>query len=150
MGSAGCVLEPLPARGWTSRAWNILTPSPPARAGLEMASNISQPEPRGLMPNVADRFDLKRDIQLEPRHHHDLGRRGRPLDRRDRSRRTPRRALRIMATGCLSVPKEIDLPASTISRARSIAPASGPRRASTSLADRGRGRHGSSGIQSTQ
>ena len=71
----------------------------------------SQPELEAYANHVADRFDLKRDIQLETRVTAMTWdeERDRWTVETDRGERVSARYM-VMATGCLSVPKDIDLP----------------------------------------
>ena len=78
------VLEPLSrARAATSRAWSTRTSSPTSssRSGSGPSATRRQPEILEYANHVADRFDLRRDIQFDTRvRDRDLRRRGRPVD----------------------------------------------------------------------
>ena len=58
-----------PAPAATSRAWTTRTPSPTSssRNGTGRSGIASQPEILRYVEHVADRFDLRRDIQLDTR-----------------------------------------------------------------------------------
>ena len=119
------------ARAATSRAWSTPTSS---RDELQQEWDWSeryaaQPEILRYANHVADRFDLRRDIQFDTRVTAATLRRGRePLDDRDRRRRRAYRArFCVMATGCLSVAEHAEVRGrSTRSRARPTTPARWP------------------------
>ena len=71
----------------------------------------TQPEILKYLQHVADRYDLRRDIRFSTRRA--SRRRGTTPRRRGRSRRARGDSIRcrwyVMATGCLSVPKEVDI-----------------------------------------
>ena len=98
----------IPARAATSRAWSTPTRSPPScsRSGSGRERYATQPEILRYANHVADRFDLRRDIQFETRVDSAHVRRGRPSRGRLRTdqRRRRHRAFVVMATGCLSSP----------------------------------------------
>jgi len=98
-------------------------------------SNIPRSPSSRLMPIMSpDRFDLKRDIQFETRVPLRTGTSDPSLGDRHRPRRPMSARYVVMATGCLSIPKDIDLPGIENFKGESTAPASGPRTASTSPA----------------
>jgi cyclohexanone monooxygenase len=121
--------------------------STPSGCGAERYA--SQPELLTYLNHVADRFDLRPDIQFETRvtaAHFDRG--DQPLEPHlDRGETVTARYC-VMATGCLSVANEPAFPEGPTVQGPHVAPASGPRKAWTSPADVAVIGTGSSAIQS--
>ena len=109
------VLEPLPGRALRRREHGLLLlvlRTSCSRSGSGRSGTPTQPEILRYANHVADRFDLRRDIQFDTRVTAAALRRGdQPLDGRapTAATRSPARFC-IMATGCLSAAKLPDVP----------------------------------------
>ena len=135
------VLEPLSRRALRRREPAVLVPvlaTSCSRNGSGRERYATQPEILRYANHVADRFDLRRDIQFDTRVTQAALRRERRRAGRSRpttATRVDRAASCIMATGCLSSPNTPELPGPRrSSRARPTTPATGRTRASTSPA----------------
>ena len=102
------VLEPLPRRPLRHRVDGLLatrSPRSSSRSGSGASSYPAQPEILRYLNHVADRFDLRRDIQFEHarrrRAHYDEAT-SRWEVTTDQRRRGTRRRYCVMAIGCLS------------------------------------------------
>ena len=111
------------------------------RPGLETEWTWSekyatQPEILRYLNHVADKYDLRRDIQFATRvEQAALGRRRRRYGTSAPTAATTSRCrFYVMATGCLSMPKEPDIDGVDGSPVRCTSPAAGPTRVSTSPA----------------
>ena len=102
------------ARAATSRAWSTRTSSTTSssRSGSGPSATRRSPRSCATSNHVADRFDLRRDIQFDTRvDGGDLRRGRRPLDgHAPTTATTRRRQFLIMATGCLSSANMPDIP----------------------------------------
>ena len=109
------VLEPVPGRPLRRREPGVLLPvlrRAPAGMGVERALRQPARDPARTSNHVADRFDLRRDIQFDTRVERGRLRRGdRPLGGQHRRRRRAcRPSFLVMATGCLSSANIPDFP----------------------------------------